>query len=117
MNKNRIMAAAVLFVLLQYLPRGMPAAPGPVAAAQAPSIADLVGATRLDQTLGPSSPTGRDIAIGHVEGDAGDYLPRIDSDAYRGVDFEIHSGPSQWQPPLRRHRPRDLGGGGLYVWA
>ncbi len=60
-----------------------------------PSARELIGLTALEQQSGLSTPTGAGVVAGHIEGMPGDYLPRIQADAFRGVAFIQHSGVSK----------------------
>ena len=50
------------------------------------------GVTALRERLGPRTPTGLGIVIGHVEGDVDAYLPRMGAPAFRGVTFRPQMG-------------------------
>jgi hypothetical protein len=57
-------------------------------------LRESIGVLRLKQQAGSSTPTGRGIPAGHVEGQWGDYLPNANDPTFRGVSFVPRSGPS-----------------------
>ncbi len=62
---------------------------------RAPTTAQRVGITAVEEAMGITAPTGRNIPAGHVEGNAGDYTPDVHNNHYRGVKLQEMSGPSK----------------------
>lgn len=62
--------------------------------AAAPSRETQIGVLKAHQRLGRGVPLGRGVAVGHVEGGVGSYMPSADDGNFRNVTFVPHSGPS-----------------------
>jgi len=76
-------------------PRPRPAQPTPPPAAKPrPTPSELIGLTLLAARPGEQLPTGRGIAVGHVEGPPGSYIPDMADGRYDGLMVRGRSGPS-----------------------
>jgi len=59
-----------------------------------PSEASLIGLPEAHQRWGQDTPIGRDVIVGHVEGNPGKYTPNLRSERYQNIDFVPRSGES-----------------------
>ncbi|MFA9480218.1 S8 family serine peptidase [Phycisphaerales bacterium AB-hyl4] len=88
-------AAAVVWALWSPLPRASLAEQAEAVESAPPDRAELAGFTQAERRLGDDAPTGAGIVLGHVEGDPGQYLPRVDHHRYRRIDLRPRSGESE----------------------
>ncbi len=66
----------------------------PARSATAAALRSEIGLTAARRRLGGALPTGRGVAFGHVEGESGSYVPRLDGPGYGGVVLSYASGSS-----------------------
>lgn len=71
------------------------AAPG-AAATKQHDPAEAAGFGRVNRLWGPGAPVGRGVVVGHVEAMPGEYLPRFGDEHFRGVAFDVASGPARF---------------------
>ncbi len=60
-----------------------------------PSVREKVGIYAVERQLRRDAPIGRGVTFGHVEGNAGDYLPDLKNRRFRGVKTTARSGTSK----------------------
>ncbi len=66
-----------------------------VAQASRQAIRQRIGYDGAQQRLGRAMPTGAGIAFAHVEGNAGEYAPKLEGPNFDAVAFSLRSGPSE----------------------
>jgi len=59
------------------------------------SVRQRIGIGSLRSDLRNQVPVGRGITVGHVEGQAGDYVPNMKGKGFDGVGYTFRSGPSK----------------------
>ena len=58
-------------------------------------LPDLIGISPVVREMGSKTPIGRQITVGQVEGQAGDYVPKTQGGRFRGVWIKARSGSSK----------------------
>ena len=59
------------------------------------NIRERIGYFDASRRLGSSMPHGQGVAFAHVEGNPGEYAPKLEGKAYEGVAFSLRSGESK----------------------